>query len=588
MRDINKVEIPRFVWKPQKKFNDNRVIYGFDTETVNGYARLITVSDGSYDFVKSFKECAEFLFQYRYESGLNFFFNLRYDYTAILKHLPTETIKLLLKNGQVNYGEYRIKYIPKKYFQIKKGRHVVSFYDIAQFYHMSLKEAAKYVNLEKGDYEVTEMTEEKLQDKLLLKYALQDAYITGKLGEYFRNMVTKLTTVRHYFSCASIAKRYVLTKGIRINFPYNPFLLDMALKSYQGGRFEVLQRGNFENLYTYDINSAYPFEIANLQSCQGLIKRNNEYEPDAIHSFFKCSVDIYNVMLSPLKWQMDSGLMVYPAGEFNDVYLTKSEYELIYELGFPIKILSAVHIFNKEPNKPFEYFKDLYNERIKLKEKNDDLELAYKYIMNSFYGCLIQAKKQIKQVDYITGNFEVKDGEMTFYDGKYKTGSLFNPIWASEVTANVRVKLFKDFERKANYMVSIATDGVMLTKSHNVKISPKLGEYDYERDSGLVLGSGIYHTKNKCRFRGFGRKLDLFQVLKDNQEKTLIPFKKTRPMNLKESLIQKDLGHEKINLFLEERKVLDLNFDNKRLWERNFQNAKDCLENRIVSAPIRQ
>jgi hypothetical protein len=595
MRDISKVDIPRFAWQPQKPFVDSRPVIGFDTETVNGYARLITCSDGTHAFTNSFEECARFITAKKYRKTLNFFYNLRYDYSAVLKWLPESELRELVKNQQVDYAGYRIRYIPIKFFQMATGAkysHRVAFFDLAQFYHMKLATAAKYVKMEKGDYDVGAMTEEKLNDPLLLKYAIHDAVICGKLGAYFKDMISRMVSVRRYYSCASIAKRYILTRGERYSLPREPKLLDIALKSYQGGRFEVLQRGMFEKLYTYDINSAYPEQIAALDSCEGTIKHNTEYEPDSVHSFFKCDAEVYNVMLSPMKWQMKSGLMVYPAGGFKDVHLTKREYELMNDLGFPLKIHEAIHIFHSEPTKPFAWFQELYDARLKLKEDHDDLQLAYKYVMNSTYGCMIQGKKQLKPVDYPTEEWDIVDGEIRFKDGRYKAGALFNPIWAAEITANTRVKIFRDFERQANQMVSIATDGVMLTEKARVPEGKKLGEYDYEEDKGIVIGSGIYRTENKSRFRGFGRddghnpKYDLFKALAANMEKTLIPFERIRPKGIKESLIQDELGKEAINQFMPESRVLNLNFDTKRNWERPFQSARDCLTNKICSVPL--
>ena len=51
------------------------------------------------------------------------------------------------------------------------------------------------------------------------------------------------------------------------------------------------------------------------------------------------------------------------------------------------------------------------------------------------------------------------------YEYKYlKSGILFNPIVANEITANTRCKLFNDSYKKQNHIINYQTDSIISDK----------------------------------------------------------------------------------------------------------------------------
>ena len=96
-----------------------RPIYALDTETWQGNIFLIADSDGN--FIDTYKEgitidtVLKFLTRKRLETSWNFFYNLSYDASVILKLLG-EILNNYKKNRKLRfkYQNYSITYYPKR------------------------------------------------------------------------------------------------------------------------------------------------------------------------------------------------------------------------------------------------------------------------------------------------------------------------------------------------------------------------------------------------------------------------------------------------------------------------------------------
>jgi hypothetical protein len=631
IRDISKINIPNYIWKQRKKINKDYPITALDTETEKGSCILICDSNKKFLIPHHIDELLNYLMYKPYQYSINFFYNVKYDTNAIIKLLPdNHKINLALYDETVYYDrnqkQYFISIIPDKLLKIRVGHHTVKFFDLAQFYNKKkLENLAKKVNMEKYMLDETNkninidiknlskkrMLENKIYKNEIIKRCYIDCLITQKLSEKLHNTISKFVRIKNYYSGASISRQLVLQNlnDKYLNLPSLKFM-DMALKSYNAGRFEILKRGYFPSMVERDINSAYPYEIANLNNCEGVYIYNNEYIPDSTHSFFNCDLEIYDTNYSPFKFQLPkskkemeffnnlpTNLLIYPTGKFKNQFLSKSDYETIYNMGYPIKINYAGHIINKYPEKPFEYVEDIYYYRKDLqhgnKKKNiisdKDLADTIKRGLNSIYGTFINVNA------------------IWFSKNKTTAGNMFNPVWATEICANVRNKLYNDFIPYENKIICIATDGIKLTSNVNIKESDKLGGYDKSKlTEGLLIGSGVYQFGEDTKFRGFTSyktnkvKFDLKTLLKNNKNKNIIPSIVNRVINLKYAyknnyinlvdddgkVYRKHLTLDDINLFVKINRELDINFDKKRVWERPFKNCKDVLENIIDSKPI--
>lgn len=92
---------------------------------------------------------------------------------------------------------------------------------------------------------------------------------------------------------------------------------DLAFKSYFGGRFEILRRGNIGEAYLYDINSAYPFAMTKFPDLtKGRWVSGKVIHPDAELGFFKITADIPDeTYLPPFPFRAN-GILVFPSGKF--------------------------------------------------------------------------------------------------------------------------------------------------------------------------------------------------------------------------------------------------------------------------------
>jgi hypothetical protein len=401
-----------------------------------------------------------------------------------------------------------------------------------------------------------------------------------------------------------------LSKSLKIP---TPKLLDVALKTYHAGHIETNQIGLFKNVHNYDIKSAYPSFIANLYETSGGYLHNTEYEPDTAYSYYDIEIDYTNEYVSPL-WFNIHGKNYHPNGKFN-TKITKTELEYLMLEEYDFKILSAHHLTkDKYTEQPFyDIIHDLYNERLKCKddESKQDIEKVIKIILNSIYGVTLNTihKKNIADSFYETNLWSVIDGKIVFYTNEFKATNMYNPVYGCDITAQTRSKLFTDFRKKFNKIISINTDGVYMTgTTNNIKISKNLGDYGYKNlEKIMVMGSGRYFTfinneinNNESKFRGVSKSPeDIHDEMINNKNKQCLHTIKNKPIKLKESLknsnyyklsitkfpIQNFNLVDEFNVFNKVEKDIYYKTD-KRFWFDKINTIGDLWDKQIQSRPF--
>ncbi|MHC1567536.1 MAG: DNA polymerase [Candidatus Syntropharchaeia archaeon] len=572
-----------------KSLQENRKkdVYGFDTETYRGYARLICVSDGRFLYGSSIEEILDFLSYFRYENSYNFFYNLRYDAYAILKYLPKEKLEELWKTKRTQWGEYKLKYLDKKFFSITKGYHTIHFYDLMQFFDGSLDTASrKYLRTETKmsgidrDRLNTDWRYWQRKKKKIIEYCLQDALLTEKLGYVMLNMVSTIVQSypKHFFSKASISKEYVRRSCEIPNIQKIPReALQYAFNAYKGGRFELIKRGYFPFVQCYDLNSAYPAQIRELADCtKGKWTKVKNMHEKSIFGFYRCRVLAYPYEVMPFSiYHPKHPILIYPAGQFI-TYLSKREIEA-YDHDHEIEILEGWEFFPKEEIHPFQKFVDELYEKKQSYEKGSPEYLMTKIALNSLYGCFYEKTKR-------------EDG--------YHVGKLFNPVYASEITAGVRIQLFEMAERHKEKVISFATDSVVLEGANGVATSEDLGDWDLEIEGeGIFIRPGFYEIAGKQKKRGVDR-LSKFitpekgyqrfsDYLRDHPEKTEYEILLKRPISLAEGLFQVNrFDPSLINIFEIRKLVININSDRKRIWKEKWACGGEILRKKHSSLPI--
>lgn len=567
---------------------------GLDTETYKGYAKLICCSDANYAFLENFSDVVKFLTQNKFRNKFNWFYNVRFDFEALIKYLDYGDLINLYNDKLTQFDDVIISYIPKKFFMITdSNNHRYRFYDMYNFLDTSLNNASKkFLHDEKLSIVDSSQLNTNLKywednKDIIVKYCIKDAQLTKNLADYFWNIVYK--NMEYYpklpYSKGRIAEEYFLSKcyipTINKLLEENKKVLEYGYNAYYGGRFELLQRGYQENVYSYDISSAYPAQMTELIDYnKGKWVKTTKVNLDAYSGFYKCICECNDAYFSPFVQKVNA-LSVYPNGKMV-MYLAKSEIDFIREHfdNATIKIVSGYEFYEKELVYPLKSeIEHLY--KWKENEPDENIKYCVKIFMNSFYGKLIQ-----------------RAGDDN------ATGKVFNPLWAAEITASARIKILKLGLQKPDCVIMFSTDSVHSTEPLSIKNNPTLGDFkkDFE-GSGVYIMSDVYNLwndkKQKSKIRGFSVALekdrnDTEVLLKDIlltsdewKDKTKYQYATKRVYHLGECILHnKSRKIEDMNMFDDVVKTVDINGDKKRLWDKEFSSGKDALKNTILSMPL--
>lgn len=565
--NINKVRY-RCVNHIYRQSNTKSIqVYGIDTEAyTTGECFLICTSEGDVWSEKDFPRC---LFSRKYRGSAFVAYNLKYDEGALLQFLPYSNLCELWEEGRTKYNEYTIRSIPRKMLSIRKGKNTCTFYDMYNFYLGSLEyNAKKYLGKTKEDIETKEFTKDFVSTNYdrIKKYCIQDAILVKELADLLIKRFESFGIYpRKLYSTAYVSFQYFVrkTKYVTVKrfWDEDKKLLDFAMKSYNGGKFEVTEKG-VDDYYEYDIISAYPYEIANLiDITHSRIVWSNKYRKFAQYGFLHVKMKIPVETYSPVAIKYGQ-VNTYPSGYIERV-ITKTEYDYLIKYNTDITILDAVWLHCDKITYP--YKKEILK-MVDLKQqfKAQGQELDYhtiKILLNSLYGKMVQL---IDKGEYM------------------EASTCWNPIYASVITANVRVKI-TEFQQLYSEIVAVHTDSLISVKPLDIKEQGILGDMIFEcKGKGVILGSGIYQIGEKTKFRGFLTKKSLFEML-DTKKKT-ITFYELRPYTWKEVIFHK-WDKTNINQFNYIEKKLDVNFDRKRLWLEDWHNFREVLQHKVESLP---
>lgn len=529
----------------------------------------------------------------------------------------------------------------------KKRKFEFLFYDIAQFYgHMSLNKAAtEYLGRQKEDFggwvnKVKRVQNNKMSRGELIDY-LDRNWI--KVGEYCK-LDAELTLelakcmeggfkaagipFKNPLSQASLAGGYIdywirLDPTIR-GYPKifegkMEFFHDLAEQSYRGGMFESYQRGLImQEIYDYDINSAYPYEMSKLphwgngrfmECSEPSSMKETEYgwyycEFDCPYIPYADNLNPYTieVLFKDFQKEFRKGVehndeitllddspnmekkvvsnprILYPTGVRRQV-VTKIEYDFMKRHNFYCEFISGIEWleFRDKYESPFAWVENMFKERLHYKyvTKEDMKQYSLKITLNSTYG---------------------KTAQLRPYKGKFT-----NFFYASYITAGVRLRLAEIVHKYREHVIYVATDGICLTcKVPELEIDKmKLGAWGFtEYAGGLFIGSGIRQMfykqpdKHGNTYDTFARGLtndrnyNLLAEIKKNKNEKYIYSTKRRPLHLGECVAHsRTRGLEDINRFVEVIKRVDVNTDKKHIWSKEYENFGDLLKHRTYAEP---
>jgi len=506
------------------------------------------------------------------------------------KNKPPNPWQELWDYGETTFQGHVYSLIPWKLFSIRSlsRKQRVQFFDVFQFFNTALDVAAqKYIGQKKLDIvDRTAITNFAHPDTI--RYCVHDAKLAGDLARYVLSLsdLHFPDSPKSLISKASISEKHFRQTcdipTINHTIDNNPRFIEMAYRTYKGGLFSAYQRGYFDKLYLYDINSAYPAEMAKLPDLtKGRFVEVKGAPPEGAYmGWLACRVDIDgsldNSYISPLACDF-KGRRLYPSGSFT-TWLTLPEYEAIQPHHWIQGLIGVYWFPNEAPQFPLaDEVKKLYH--WKNTETDPGLRYFIKIVLNSLYGKTIQ---------------KIPDRD----SGLYLTGNLFNPFWASYITAGTRLELYRQMQ-KMDYadLVLVATDSILSRKPLDMPLNNELGQWALDKTGeGVIIGSGVYSIRDdsdyiETRNRGFNTTNNVNFFWPGSgviNEKTGYPtslhIDVKNHFTLARALIQGD--YQKMNLITDTYKTLDLNFDTNRLWSADFKTVDDILTRQISSVPL--
>lgn len=521
------------------------------------------------------------------------------------------------------------KRMPKTYQDIDNNSYVLSkgnkFFDLWQFFKYeqptsSLNNVSnKYLGSKKIDIASMGYDIENLYfDETILKYCIRDCTLTQELGDMVINACndTGILFNRPY-SCATLAADYFFVHENIKNPTYflwqygdfihgnNKDVFRYAYNCYNGGRAEVVKRGFFGKVYEYDVNSMHPYNMTKLYNvfkCNWFKVFGDEiYNFDwsnMAYGFINCDINLPKDYIHALP--LKKKFFIYGYGEHNNYNISIKRLNLLFELGIINKSdvnIKSAWLAEKQDKDEYPFKKTvqhLYNKR-KNYFKTDFRNSLYKIILNSIYGRTIEVninKDLDSDIDLMdVGSYDIMQDDII--QRAYTSGKYFNPIYACDILDQAHNTIFEGIYNKKHSFIASFTDSIISTdKLKHLKISDNLGDWELNKGSLVIIGSGVYRfvddfnnnqlgllfPKGKYRTRG----LHIKESINDNifghvfDDMIKEPYQQKKVLKLKECVIQDKL--DDFNTFQNVEKHINLNFDHKRKWNYNFNNINDVYK----------
>jgi hypothetical protein len=194
-----------------------------------------------------------------------------------------------------------------------------------------------------------------------------------------------------------------------------------------------------------------------------------------------------------------------------------------------------------------------------------------------------------------------ENGEQNLYRTIRKNGKRHNAIYASLITSSIRCKIFEVANRMGKDFIACFTDSIFsLSPIPDEFISDDIGKFSLKAVAKnlLMIGSGIYEydceeinkqtgkleIKSYTRFRGFTHHKGLRRKIKTKNTSISIDSLSRVSWGLvvAQTAVYKP---DDYNVLMHKPRNLNLNFDHKRIWEKDFNSGNLALKTLIDSIP---
>lgn len=470
---------------------------GYTDDTGQHHYMMFGNSNG--DSVKgtslTWRECFPLLLQ----SGdsNNVIYGGDYDIIMMTRDMPYVVRERLYKGLPVKYGGYRMRYMRRKMFylsDLRTNKRVV-LYDVLSFFQTTFVNACKeYL----GDDETLQaMHQMKLKrdafnlgDESVIPYWQSELDYLVRLANTLRELLLAVDIKpRGWYGPGAVASALLNSHHMKHYYGSQPDeIIDIAERAYYGGRFEQFRVGKLDNVYEYDIRSAYPHAIAQLPDFSYAHWQHATHEagdrvPVDIFGLYNVSWRVGPLDIGPFPWRRADGRIYYPRFGHASWYWGIEVRECLQK-SFPPRMYtineSWVPNLPEDTEQPFRsWVPQMYKDRARMKREGNPAQKALKLGLNSLYGKLAQST-----------------GTQIDKDGTYKKPPWHHILWAGWITASTRARLFNAIRKHRTSVIAMETDAIFTTKPiPELKCSERLGDWEETHfEQVLYVQSGVYYA----------------------------------------------------------------------------------------------
>lgn len=460
-------------------------VIGFDSEAENGRpflfqfslpdtsdsdAILIEIPPEPFEGLRAFMRFVHHTCTRKDVEYLIWGFNLGYEFTQLfgdleddVKQLDDIEIKYTVtarEDSKRAVGNYRLTIAQGKRHLLtifnESTRRTVRLYDAYAYYKTKLGTAGEMLGIgnKTEGLDRENITRASMSDPLFIEYAKRDAWITRRLGEHIVNMhkeydVRQTISAPHFAS--TVFRRHYISKVIDVP---PPDLEQAGLYSYHGGKngFYLDRPTHLENIYQYDITSAYPEAMAQLPDIESSEWIYTDHYVPNVHAIYIADLTYtrcrYRGMMNPNGSWPDSG-------RITEAYLTSYELdEMVSRNEATVHNARGWMIAGIVRGALRDYVNDFF--KMKAESTGPQRETA-KLFLNSLYGKFFQ-----KVPLGVVGSYDLETGELIVTDPEadfdWRAGGLYHPPIASLITGYVRAKMH-GMEHKYQALMT-STDGI--------------------------------------------------------------------------------------------------------------------------------
>ena len=401
--------------------------------------------------------------------------NAQYDWRYIVDELVDKyekTIQFLMRSDN-------------DVFVIKT--HLFELVDSYAVFPQSLKKMSESFDPEYGKLEIDDITQFDPQNLQHQEYAKRDAFTLVRSLKNYDKAIYQIFGVHIAYTVASTAVK-AWRSTIKTNY-FKPDRIDEFVRTaYFGGLVALSSNKTFENVFTYDINSSFPYTMREFGVPYGTYAQAFHVVPDypGVYRVLVQTPDdlVFPILPKRIK-KGKSDYIVWAQGVF-ETCVTNIELDFAVKNGY--KILKVYEgVIWKEIVYPFGDFVDLC-ERTRWKHKGTPFELVAKLMQNSVYGKFGSRTERtelfIPQSDAEhEGAFPWGSSEKLWIRDQHIESIQALPQWAVFITAQARLNLLeKIYELGVENVIYCDTDSITTTKTMDKKhIGDAYGKFKLEK-----------------------------------------------------------------------------------------------------------